>query len=315
MKNFAITGVAGFVAPRHLKAIRDTGNNLLAALDPHDSVGILDSFFPEAYFFTSTERLERFLVMLRNRPEEERVHYVSICAPNHVHDAHIRMALWVGADAICEKPLVINPWNLDPLQALEHQTGKRAYTVLQLRLLPTVRELKQKLDEATRTDRSDVVLTYVTRRGHWYHHSWKGQEERSGGLAMNIGIHFFDLLLWLFGSVEKSTLHLYSPARAAGVLELERAHVRWFLSIDGDDLPEECKASGRHAFRSISLDGEEFELSHGFTNLHTQVYENILAGHGSGIDEARPSIELVYAIRTSEVQPPGRDAHPMLRTG
>lgn len=315
MANFALTGTAGFVAPRHLAAIRDTGNNLLAALDPHDSVGVLDRYFPEAVFFTSTEQFENYLVKLKSRPEDERVHYVSICSPNYIHDAHIRLALRIGADVICEKPVVINPGDFDALQELEQQTGGRVYTVLQLRLLPVVQELKKKLTDAANPGRAEIDLTYVTRRGKWYQRSWKGQEEKSGGLTMNIGVHFFDLLIWLFGPFETSLVHHYASTKAAGVLELERARVRWFLSIDSDDLPEAYQASGQHAFRSISLDGEEFELSKGFTNLHTRLYETVLAGQGFGLNEARPSVELTHIIRASEVHPPGKDAHPMLRKG
>lgn len=313
MYNFAMTGVAGFVAPRHLKAIRDTGNRLVAALDPFDSVGVLDQYFPDARFFTATERFERHIEKLRFQSDEERVHYLSICSPNYVHDAHIRLALKSQAHAICEKPLVISPWNLDPLAELEAETGYRVYTTLQLRLHPSLVALKRQLDGQANRRRADVTLTYITRRGNWYHISWKGREEQSGGLAMNIGVHFFDLLLWLFGPAEKSELHLAGPQRMAGVLELEWACVRWFLSIAAEDLPADYRANGRYALRSIAIDGEELEFSEGFADLHTRVYEEILAGRGFGIEVARPSIELVHRIRTGEVVPAPHDAHPLLR--
>jgi UDP-N-acetyl-2-amino-2-deoxyglucuronate dehydrogenase len=313
MKNFAMTGVAGFIAPKHLKAIRDTGNTLLAAVDPHDSVGLLDSYFPDARFFTEPERFERFLEKRRFQGEDQRIHYMSICSPNYLHDAHIRMALREKAHAICEKPLVINPWNLDPLAELEAETGCRIFTVLQLRLHPPLAALQRQLEG--RRDKADVVLTYVTRRGRWYDTSWKGSEEKSGGVAMNIGIHFFDLLLWLFGPMESSVVHLRDKRRMAGALELERARVRWFLSVDWDDIPADYRQSGKYAFRSITVDGEEVEFSDGFGDLHTRVYENVLAGCGFGIADARPSIELVYAVRTGDVTPSTHDAHPFLLKG
>ncbi len=310
MYNFAMIGVGGFVAPKHLKAIRDTGNVLVAAVDPNDSVGILDSHFPDARFFTEPERFERFLEKRRFQGDDQRIHYVSICTPNYLHDSHIRMALREKAHAICEKPLVINPWNLDPLTSLEAETGCRVYTVLQLRLHPPLVELKQKL--AVQGRKYDVVLTYVTRRGNWYDISWKGSEQKSGGVAMNIGIHFFDLLMWLFGPLEHSTVHLRSERRMAGMVELERARVRWFLSVDWDDIPLPHRQSGKYAYRSITVDGEEVEFSEGFGDLHTRVYENVLAGRGFGIADSRPSIELVYAIRTADVSVDTRDAHPFL---
>jgi UDP-N-acetyl-2-amino-2-deoxyglucuronate dehydrogenase len=313
MKNFAMTGVAGFIAPRHLKAIRDTGNTLVAAVDPHDSVGLLDSYFPDARFFTEPERFERFLEKRRFQDADERVHYVSICSPNYLHDAHIRMALREKANAICEKPLVVNPWNLDPLAELEAETGSHIYTVLQLRLHPAMAALRQQVAE--RQDKAQVVLTYVTRRGRWYDISWKGFEEKSGGVAMNIGIHFFDLLLWLFGPMQRSTLHLRDRRRMAGMLELERASVRWFLSVDWDDLPASHQQQGKYAFRSITVDGQEIEFSEGFGDLHTRVYEDILAGRGFGIADARPSIELVYAVRTGDVSSQITAAHPFVTAG
>jgi UDP-N-acetyl-2-amino-2-deoxyglucuronate dehydrogenase len=310
VKNFALIGAAGFVAPRHLKAIHDTGNRLVAACDPHDAAGVLDRFFPETRFFTEIERFDRFLEKRRRGPQADRIGYVSICSPNYLHDAHIRMALRALADAVCEKPLVINPWNLDALEGIERETGRRANTILQLRMHPSLIALKEELAQSPGRREADVVLTYVTRRGPWYDVSWKGSEEKSGGVAMNIGIHFFDLVLWLFGGVRKSEVHLREGRRMGGALELERARVRWFLSVEAADLPEASRKAGKAAFRSLTLDGREIEFSEGFTDLHTRVYERILEGDGFGIADARPSIELVYAIRTAPVVKPTEGAHP-----
>lgn len=300
-KNFAMTGVAGFVAPRHLKAIRDTGNRLVAAADPHDAVGVLDKYWFNARFFTEIERFDRHLEKLHRGPEADRVHYVSICSPNYLHDAHIRMALRSGADAICEKPLVINPWNLDALQEIEHETHKGVYTVLQLRLHPDLIALKARLD-AERTARPhQVTLTYITARGPWYDVSWKGREDRSGGIVTNIGIHFFDLLIWLFGRPLATEVHLRQDKRMAGFVALERAEVSWFLSAESTDLPFDPQPGVKTTFRSITVDGGEIEFSEGFTDLHTRVYEEVLAGRGFGIDQARPSIELTSSIRQTPV--------------
>ena len=309
MKNFAITGVGGYIAPRHLKAIQDTGNRLVAATDPHDAVGILDRFAFDVRFFNEIERFDRHLEKLRRGPAEQRIDYVTICSPNHLHDAHIRLALRVGADAICEKPLVINPWNLDALQEIERETGRRVRTILQLRVHPQLVALREQL-MADRSKRHDVCLTYITARGSWYDVSWKGREERSGGIVTNIGIHFFDLLIWLFGAVRSSVVNLRGPHEAAGVLDLERADVRWFLSTNSSDLPFTPEPGKKTTFRSITVDGQEIEFSEGFTDLHTRVYEQVLAGDGFGIDDARPSIELTSAIREAAIQPPGPDAHP-----
>lgn len=303
MKNFAVIGVAGFVAPRHLGAVKDTGNRLLAATDPNDSVGILDRYSLDVRFFREIERFDRFLEKLRRGPEEQRVHYVSVCSPNYLHDAHVRLALRVGADAICEKPLVINPWNLDALAELERETGRRVFTILQLRVHPALTALKASLDAQPPGRKKEVVLRYVTARGRWYDVSWKGTGERSGGVAANIGIHFFDLLIWLFGAVRSSTVHLSEPRRMAGTLELENANVRWFLSVDGRDLPFEAVPGARMTYRSITVDGEELEFTEGFTDLHTRVYERTLSGEGFGIEDARASIELVHQIRTAPVKP------------
>lgn len=312
MKNFAITGVAGYIAPRHLKAIRDTGNRLVAACDPNDAVGVLDQYSFDVRFFTEIERFDRHLEKLKRGPEQDRVHYVSVCSPNYLHDAHCRLGLRIGADVVCEKPLVINPWNLDALHDLENETGHRIYTVLQLRTHPVLLDIEQKL----RVDRShhDVELTYVTSRGRWYDVSWKGDESKSGGIPTNIGIHFFDMLLWLFGGVQAVKIHLRERRRWAGVLELERARVRWFLSVERDDLPfAPAAGGGKSTYRNIRIDGEDVEFSEGFTDLHTRVYQELLDGRGHGLDVARPSIQLVHDIRQVAQSAPGTEAHPYVR--
>jgi len=310
--NFALTGVAGFVAPRHLRAIKATGNRLVAALDPHDSVGILDSFFPEAAFFREFERFDRHLDKLRRTGQSERVDIVSICSPNHLHDAHVRLALRIGADALCEKPLVINPWNLDALLGLERESGRRVFTVLQLRLHPDLVCLKSELAKRPAAPRHRVVLTYVTARGPWYQYSWKGQEEKSGGVVTNIGIHFFDLLIWLFGRATGCEVHVLTPSRASGFLTLEHADVTWLLSIDPADLPPEARDSGKRTFRLIEVDGREVEFSEGFADLHTEVYRHVLTGAGFGIEDARPSIELVSRIRHTPAVSSCAEPHPWL---
>lgn len=300
VKNFAVTGVAGFVAPRHLKAIHDTGNRVVAAVDPHDAVGLLDRFGFDVRFFTEFERFDRHLEKLRRGPASDQVQYVSVCSPNYLHDAHMRVALRIGADAICEKPLVINPWNLDALQELEGETSRRVYTVLQLRLHPALAEFREKL-LASPSKRHTVQLSYLTARGRWYDVSWKGVEERSGGIVTNIGIHFFDLLLWLFGPVEKADVHLREGKRAAGTMTLANADVQWYLSAEVTDLPFTPTPGGKTTFRSIVVDGEQLEFSEGFTDLHTRVYQEVLAGRGFGIDDARPSIELSHRIREAPI--------------
>jgi UDP-N-acetyl-2-amino-2-deoxyglucuronate dehydrogenase len=310
-RNFAITGAAGFVAPRHLRAIKETGHRLIAAVDPNDSVGVLDSYAPSVRFFTEIERFDRHLEKLRRGPEEDRVHYLAVCSPNYLHDAHIRMALRCGADVICEKPVVINPWNLDALQQLESETGRSVSTVLQLRLHPQLQALKRTLDSEPNRTR-DVELTYVTARGPWYFVSWKGNSERSGGLATNIGIHFFDLLLWLFGAVSGCEVHLREEGRTAGYLECSRAHVRWFLSVRAEDLPFRHEPGARTTFRLISVDGSPVEFTEGFTDLHTRIYEEALAGRGFGLDVARPSIELAHNIRTAPISDRSGHAHPLV---
>lgn len=309
-KNFAVIGVGGYIAPRHLRAIRDTGNRLVAAVDPKDSVGILDQYSFDVKFFTEIERFDRHLEKLRRGPEQDHVQYVSICSPNYLHDAHCRLALRVGADAICEKPLVINPWNFDALQELEAETNHRVHTILQLRVHPELLKLKQALQQDS--GQHDVMLTYITSRGPWYQVSWKGQQDKSGGVATNIGVHFFDLLLWLFGPSASLKVYHADDSRMSGFIELERARVRWFLSVDSQDLPAQAKANKKTTYRSITVDGKEIEFSEGFTDLHTRVYEETLAGRGFGIADARPSIELTYAIRTAPISPKDECAHPLL---
>lgn len=297
--NFAIIGVAGYIAPRHLKAIKETGNQLLAATDPNDSVGILDQYSYETRFFKEFERFDRYIEKLRRKSEEDRIHYVSICSPNYLHDAHIRFALRIGADAICEKPLVINPWNIDPLIELEEEFGKKIYTILQLRVHPALVALKEKISSEQNHVKYEVNLTYITSRGNWYLNSWKGDQARSGGLATNIGIHFFDLLIWLFGEVKGSEVHLAANTKTSGYLELEKAAVKWYLSIDRNDLPPEARDRNASTFRSVTIDGKEIEFSNGFTDLHTLLYNNILDGKGFGIHDAKPSIMLAHQIRNA----------------
>lgn len=312
MKNFALAGVAGYIAPRHLQAIKDTGNNLVAALDPHDSVGILDRYFHDTSFFTEFERFDRHLEKLLRTRSSEKIDYLSICSPNNLHDAHVRYAMRMEANAICEKPLVLNPWNLDYLQGLENQTGKKVFTIFQLRVHPALLELKRKLEADNQGKKHQVLMTYITSRGPWYQYSWKGREDISGGVATNIGIHFFDLLIWLFGNVRTNHLFLRDDLRSAGFIELERAEVRWFLSIDRKNLPHEISEQGKQTYRSITIDGEEIEFTEGFTNLHTRVYEKILQGNGHGIDDARPSIEAAYDIRHLPIVKINELYHPML---
>ena len=295
MKNFALIGAAGFIAPRHLKAIKESGNNLVAAMDKFDSVGIIDSYFPNADFFTEFERFDRHIDKLKRQGKA--VDYVSICSPNYLHDSHIRFALRQGADAICEKPLVLNPWNVDALEEIERETGKKIYTILQLRLHPAIQKLRNMV--LSSPDKTfEVDLTYITSRGKWYLHSWKGEESKSGGIATNIGIHFFDMLLWIFGDLKKLEMSTRTDDHASGTLELSRARINWFLSINEDHLPAQIKNEGKRTFRSLKMDGKEIEFSDGFTDLHTASYQEILSGNGFGLVDARPSIELVHKIRT-----------------
>ena len=295
-KNFALIGAAGYIAPRHMKAIKDTGNNLLAAMDPSDSVGIMDSYFPESYFFTEFERFDRHIEKLKY-DDGIKLDYVSICSPNYLHDAHMRFALRSGADAICEKPLVLNPWNIDKLQKVEENTGKKIYNILQLRVHPSIIALREKILAENKNTKYEVELTYLTSRGNWYNTSWKGDESKSGGVATNIGVHFFDMLSWLFGAVQNVNVEKKERNTAGGYLEFENARVKWFLSTDANYLPEEIKQRGQTTYRSITIDGEELEFSGGFTDLHTLVYKDILEGNGYGLNEARTAIEIVEKIR------------------
>lgn len=294
MKNFALIGAAGYIAPRHMKAIKDTGNNLIAALDKNDSVGILDNYFPEADFFTEFERFDRHIE--KQKRKGIKTDFVSVCSPNYLHDSHIRFGLRVGANVICEKPVVLNPWNIDALEEIEKETGNKIFTILQLRLHPAIIALKEKVNQQ-KEKKYLIDLDYITSRGHWYFSSWKGEIQKSGGIATNIGVHFFDMLMWIFGDVEESTVTKHSKDIASGILELEHASVNWRLSIDANQLPEEVKAAGNRTFRSLTIDGESFEFSDGFTELHTKSYEQILAGNGFPISETRKAIELVHNIR------------------
>lgn len=310
-KNFGLIGVAGFIAPRHLKAIKDTGNNLLATLDRNDCVGIMDSYFPNADFFVEFERFDRHFDKLKR--QGTKVDYVSICTPNYLHDSHIRFALRHGADAICEKPIVLNPWNVEALQEIERETGRRVYNVLQLRLHPSIVELKKKIENGPKDKVYDIDLTYITSRGRWYFISWKGDIQKSGGVATNIGVHFFDMLSWIFGDVKENVVHLSEACKAAGYLRLERARVRWFLSVDFDDIPKEIKEKGQRTYRSISIEGDDLEFSGGFTDLHTLLYQDILAGGGFGLADARPSIQTVFEIRNAKPVGITGDYHPFCK--
>jgi len=299
-QNFALIGAAGYIAPRHLQAIKETGHQLIAACDPSDSVGILDRYFDEVDFFTEFERFDRHAEKLRRSGEERRIHYVSICSPNYLHDAHIRFSLRIGAHAICEKPLVLNPWNLEALQELERESGKKVFTVLQLRVHPVIIALREQVAREQKK-MHDVNLSYVTSRGNWYHFSWKGDVKKSGGIITNIGIHFFDMLLWIFGPMESYTVEYAHAKKAAGVLQLQRARVKWMLSLDKNDLPLAARRNGQRTFRSISMDGNEVEFSEGFTDLHTVLYQEILAGRGFGIEDAFPSIQLAQKMREKQL--------------
>ncbi len=295
MKNFALIGAAGYIAPRHMKAIKETGNDLVAALDKHDNVGILDSYFPNADFFTEFERFDRHLDKLKRKGVK--ADYISICSPNYLHDSHIRYALRYGAMAICEKPLVLNPWNVDALEEIEKETGKKVYTILQLRLHPAIIALRDKIRNGPKDKIYDVDLRYITSRGNWYYASWKGDVSKSGGIATNIGIHFFDMLLWIFGPLKVNKVKAHEREHAEGYLELERARVNWFLSINYEHVPEQARKAGKRTFRSLTIENQEIEFSEGFTDLHTASYQGILDGKGFGIGDAKASIEVVHEIR------------------
>lgn len=308
---FALIGAAGFIAPRHMKAIKDTGNVLVAALDKFDSVGIIDSYYPEADFFVETERFDRYMDKLR-REGVRKIDYVSVCSPNYLHDAHIRLSLRNQAHVICEKPLVLNPWNVDGLKEIEMETGRKINVILQLRLHSTIRELMKKIAEGPKNKVYDVDLTYITSRGRWYFMSWKGEEEKSGGVATNIGIHFFDMLTLIFGRVQSNVVHYSDQKNVAGFLQLERARIRWFLSLDYSTIPEEIKKTGQRTYRSIKVEGEEIEFSGGFTDLHTESYKAILEGNGFTVEDARSSINIVYDIRKATPVGLKGDYHPYL---
>jgi UDP-N-acetyl-2-amino-2-deoxyglucuronate dehydrogenase len=310
-KNFTLIGIAGYIAIRHVKAIKDTGNDLVAALDRFDSVGFVDAFFPDADFFVEFERFDRHIAKL-NRTGRQ-IDYVSICSPNYLHDSHIRFALRSGADAICEKPLVLNPWNIDALLDYQEETGKKIYNILQLRHHPSIIELKNKIDNGPADKVYDIDLSYITSRGKWYHYSWKGDEHKSGGVATNIGVHFFDMLTWIFGEVKENKVHLLKKDKSAGFLQLEKARVRWFLSIDFNDVPAAIREKGQRTYRSITVDGEEIEFSGGFTDLHTLSYQEILAGKGFGVECARNSIQTVYDIRNAAITERKEDYHPLIK--
>jgi UDP-N-acetyl-2-amino-2-deoxyglucuronate dehydrogenase len=301
-KNFALIGASGYIAPRHMKAIKETDNDLIAALDPYDGIGIMDSHFPEASFFTEFERFDRF-VDKYHREHESKIDYIGICSPNYLHDSHIRFALKSGCEVICEKPLVLNPHNLDQLKVIEKETGKKVNTILQLRLHPSIIALKEKVSKELekKPDKIyDIDLTYLTSRGKWYFVSWKGDESKSGGIASNIGVHFYDMLSWIFGEVKENIVHIKTPDANSGTLVLKNANVNWFLSVNYDYLPKEIREQGQTTFRSITVEGEEIEFSGGFKDLHTTSYEEILKGNGFSLDDAYGSIDIVSQIRNIE---------------
>ena len=311
MKNFALIGAAGYIAPRHMKAIRDTDNQLVAALDKFDSVGVIDSYFPNADFFTEFERFDRHIDKLKRK--NQAIDYVSICSPNYLHDSHIRFGLRNQADVICEKPIVLNPWNIEPLVKMEEETQQKIYSILQLRLHHNVQALKQQIEADDQNKIYDIDLTYLTSRGHWYYTSWKGDKSKSGGIATNIGVHFYDMLIWIFGEVQENIVHLHTHDRASGMLRLKRANVRWFLSINYEAIPEEIKQTGKRTYRSLKIEGKEFEFSDGFTELHTKSYQEILDGNGFDLLAAAPSIQVVHDIRHAKCAPLKEDYHPLAK--
>lgn len=311
MKNFALIGAAGYIAPRHLKAIKDTGNDLIAALDKFDSVGVIDGYFPNAHFFTEFERFDRFVD--KTQRSGTKIDYVSVCTPNYLHDSHIRFGLKHGADVICEKPLVLNPWNIDSLVDMEKEYGSKVWNIFQLRLHPAIIALKEKVANSPKDKVFEFDLTYITSRGSWYYTSWKGDVLKSGGIATNIGVHFYDMLAWIFGEVKENKVHVHTHDRAAGYLEFSKAKVRWFLSINVDTIPQEILVQGKRTYRSMNIEGEEIEFSDGFTDLHTTSYQNILNGNGFGLKEAYPSIRIVQEIRQSQPLGLVGDYHPFAK--
>jgi Predicted dehydrogenases and related proteins len=311
MKNFALIGVAGYIAPRHLAAIHNTGNNLLAALDKFDSVGILDAYFPETHFFTEFERFDRHVDKLKRKGSK--IDYVSICTPNYLHDSHIRFALRNNAAAICEKPLVLNPWNVDALKEIEKETDNKVYNILQLRLHPAIIALRDKVAATAANKVFDIELTYLTRRGNWYANSWKGDVSKSGGISTNIGIHFFDMLGWIFGAVKQNIVHIHEADRAAGVLHLQKANVRWLLSNSIDYLPTGPDGKAKQTYRSVRIDGEEIEFSEGFTDLHTRSYEEILKGNGFTLADAELGVKIAHDVRVNTPVGLKGDYHPLLK--
>jgi UDP-N-acetyl-2-amino-2-deoxyglucuronate dehydrogenase len=311
-KNFTLIGASGYIAPRHMRAIKDTNNNLLAALDRFDSVGIIDSYFPNTDFFTEFERFDRHISKLKFE-KAIKIDYMSICSPNYLHDSHIRFALRHGSDAICEKPLVLNPWNIDALKNIEKETGKKIFNILQLREHESIKKLKKKIENGPKSKIYDIDLTYLTSRGNWYYSSWKGDVSKSGGIATNIGVHFFDMLTWIFGDLKKNIVHQNEHDRSSGFLEFKNARVRWFLSINSELLPEDIKSQGKTTYRSITIEGEELEFSEGFTNLHTSSYEQILKNNGYGLEDSRQAIEIVYQIRNTKPIGIKGDYHPFVK--
>jgi len=312
MKNCALIGAAGYVAPRHMHAIKKSGNRLVAALDPNDSVGIIDSYFPNADFFTEFERFDRYIDKLKRNQDAKKVDLISICSPNYLHDSHVRFALRSDADVVCEKPLVLNPWNIDGLISLERDTGRRVNTILQLRLHPSIIKLKETVENSRPDKKVDVDLTYITSRGNWYHHSWKGDLKKSGGIATNIGVHFFDMLHYLFGQVNASVVHHSGDCRSGGFLEYDKARVRWFLSVEESDLPIEVRGRGQRTFRSITINEQEVEFSGGFSDLHDRSYAEILAGRGFSLEDNRVAVETVSTIRNAKPIGLNGDCHPFI---
>lgn len=303
MLKFALIGSGGYVAPRHMKAIHDTGNQLVASLDVHDSVGVIDRYFPDSYFFTEFERFDRFVE--KKAGTDQKIDYLVVCSPNHLHDAHVRYGLKAGMDVICEKPIVLNPWNITSLQRIQEETNHSAFSILQLRLHPSVQKLKEQVDIAPKEQQYDITLTYITPRGHWYYTSWKGDEEKSGGIATNIGVHFFDMLIWIFGKIVSHTVQLREHDRAGGIITFKNAKVKWFLSINAETLPDQ-KAGKPKALRQLFINDMQVDFSHGFEELHTESYKKVLNDEGFTLEDVEPSISLVSEIRKKTIE---KDIH------